>query len=106
VNIAKAKKRCDELREEINRIRKESDFGSFARYMGRLESQPLEEYLNCLMMAIIKAEETTEIDFVEDLEEFKKKCKIKQENKAKENLRKRAEKMGNSAKVGKEVKNE
>ncbi len=90
MNITEARKRCDELRKEISRIREESDFDSFAKFMGSLESQPLEEYLDCLMMAIIKADETTEIDFVEDLEEFKKKCKIKQENNAKEALRKRA----------------
>lgn len=91
MNITEARERCNELREEISRIRKYFDSGSFAKHMGSLESQPLEEYLDCLMMAIIKADETTEIDFVEDLEEFKKKCKIKQENNAKEALRKRAE---------------
>ena len=62
MTIAKAEKRCEELSKQILAIRKEYDFGGYAKYCGEQKTKSLEEELDKLLSAIIKAKETTEIE--------------------------------------------
>ena len=62
MTIVEAEKRCKELNEQIFDIRQEYDFGSYARYCGDIKNKPLQEELCKLILAIVKAKATTEIE--------------------------------------------
>lgn len=61
MTIAEAKARCNELSKKINIIRKESCFDGWTKYVGWKEIKPLQDELNKLVKAIIRAENETEI---------------------------------------------
>lgn len=61
MNIAAARKRCNELRDQADIIRKEFDFEGYARAVGREKRKPLEDEIDKLILAIDKAENETEI---------------------------------------------
>jgi len=62
MNITEAEKRCEELIGQISAIKKEYDFGGWAKHCGQIKTKPLIEELNNLLLAIIKAKGTTQIE--------------------------------------------
>ena len=56
MTITEARKRCAELRKQINNIQSEYDFDSYARFVGKEKKKPLEKERDKLLIAIIKTE--------------------------------------------------
>ena len=66
MKIVEAEKRCEELTEQMIAIRKEYDFGGYAKYCGEKKIDPLRKERDKLLLAIMKAKEMFEIDAEEN----------------------------------------
>jgi len=66
MTIADAKKKCDELQEQIKVVRKDYLFSEgYAKYLGEKEIKPLHDEWSKLMSLISKTENETELNIKE-----------------------------------------